>query len=141
MTYKVFFLALSSCTNNESWPLAHKLINPFKKPALPMRPKAQVPILKQFAAPASFNNNIPAHDLSARLTKSRRTDTRNDEEASTSRRRLDPWNGSRNSKQDVVGKECGHGLTDIYVGGTTKLDGIDYSEYKGRGRYARTAQQ
>jgi hypothetical protein len=132
-------LLLSMCTTNESWLQAPEPINPFKTPALPVRSKDRARILKQLAAPAPFN--ILTHDPSTRLTESQRTDTPNAEEASTSRRRSHHWDRSRNSKLDTVSNEGGYGPTDRPVGVTGRQVGIDYSEYKGRGRYARTAQK
>jgi hypothetical protein len=126
MTLNVCFLLPSEYKAIESWPLALEPINRFKTSAL---------IERHPVIPASPNNDISTHDSSVRPIKSRRTDTRNDKETWTSHLRFDPWDRSRNSKPDTEG----HGSTDKSIGGTSKQDGINYSEYKGRGRYAQTA--
>jgi hypothetical protein len=55
--------------------------------------------------------------------------------------RLDPLDTSRDSKPNLVDKESGHDSANIFMGGSRKQNEIDYSKYKGRGRYGKTPQK
>ena len=83
---------------------------------------------EQHAAPASLRKTLPAHPMG-----SRRPIIPNEEFP----HHLDLLDTSRDSKPDLVGKESGH----IFVSGPRKQNEMDYSKYKGRGRYGKTVQK
>lgn len=93
---------------------------------------------KGFIIATSPNNEFLSQDSSGRPAKSRRTYTHNDDELLTSCHRSEPMDRLRNFKPAVVGKDGSS--TDRPLGNASKRDDLDYSEYKGRGRYAQTAQ-
>jgi hypothetical protein len=129
---------LSIFTTNNSYPIAFVLINPFKTPALPVQLTAQH-VSKRSAVPTPLNDRNSTHKSSIFSTKPRYTNTRSKEATSATRPLLSSEKPC-NSIPDTTGKES-DSLSDVFNGGTNKPSGIDYSEYKGRGRYAQTAQK